>query len=166
MKTRVDSDTMRMSPGSRPNQPSQPRAIKNPTTVTMTPMDMITDPRLRVISRPYPSERMDPVKTYEVELESGRRIELLVPPPGCDHLDHIHEAVPGSDGCKECLELGDPWFHLRLCLFCGHVGCCDSSKNRHATKHHHATGHAIIQSFQPDEDWMYCYPDDVVIEPA
>ncbi len=60
--------------------------------------------------------------------------------------------------------MGDSWVHLRLCESCGHVGCCDSSKNKHATKHFRATGEPIIKSLEPDENWMYCYIDDVMFE--
>jgi uncharacterized UBP type Zn finger protein len=63
--------------------------------------------------------------------------------------------TPG--GCEECLASGDPWVHLRLCRTCGHVGCCDSSKNKHATKHFHATKHPVMRSFQPGETWSWCY---------
>jgi uncharacterized UBP type Zn finger protein len=83
----------------------------------------------------------------------------------CSHLNQIRNVTPGGDGCKECLEMGDIWVHLRLCLSCGHVGCCDESKNRHATKHSLATGHPIIQSFEPGEDWLWCYPDQLFMEP-
>ncbi|MCL4244845.1 MAG: UBP-type zinc finger domain-containing protein, partial [Candidatus Dadabacteria bacterium] len=65
----------------------------------------------------------------------------------CTHLDQIRDVAPGSDGCEECLQTGDSWVHLRLCLTCGHVGCCDASRNRHATKHHMKTTHPIIRSF-------------------
>ena len=68
------------------------------------------------------------------------------------------------NGCEECLTIGDRWVHLRLCLECGHVGCCDSSKNKHATKHYRATGHPIVKSLEPGESWMYCYVDDVMFE--
>jgi uncharacterized UBP type Zn finger protein len=81
----------------------------------------------------------------------------------CTHLDTIHDVTPSAQGCEDCLKTGDTWVHLRLCLECGHVGCCDSSKNKHATKHFHATGHPIIQSFQPGEDWRWCYIDEVVV---
>ena len=85
----------------------------------------------------------------------------------CTHLDQVHHVEPRTpDGCEECLQTGDRWVHLRLCLTCGHVGCCDSSPNRHASKHHHATQHPIVQSFEPNEDWSWCYPDQVVLEPA
>ena len=83
----------------------------------------------------------------------------------CTHLDQI-EAVTPSDpaGCHECLLMGDTWVHLRVCQECGHVGCCDQSKNKHATAHFHATGHPIIRSFEPGEDWYYCYVDDLMFE--
>ena len=73
------------------------------------------------------------------------------------HLKQIHEVKASSNGCVECLKTGDTWVHLRLCETCGHVGCCDQSKNKHATKHYHATGHPIIKSSEPGEDWGYCY---------
>jgi uncharacterized UBP type Zn finger protein len=76
----------------------------------------------------------------------------------------IKDVEPGSTGCEECLKLGDSWVHLRICLICGHVGCCNQSKNKHATKHFKETGHPIIQSFQPGEDWKYCYVDDEYLE--
>jgi uncharacterized UBP type Zn finger protein len=64
------------------------------------------------------------------------------------------------------MKTGDRWLHLRLCLTCGEVNCCDSSPNRHATKHFHASGHPIMQSFQPGEDWMWCFVDELAVEPA
>jgi hypothetical protein len=81
----------------------------------------------------------------------------------CTHLDQILEAKPSSAGCEECLRVGDHWIHLRLCLSCGHVGCCDSSKNRHATLHFWATSHPIVRSLQPGENWSWCYVDEVVV---
>ena len=82
----------------------------------------------------------------------------------CTHLDHIHDVRPSANGCEECLASGDEWVHLRMCLECGHVGCCDSSKNRHATKHFHATHHPVIASHQPGERWKWCYVDEVAWE--
>ena len=82
----------------------------------------------------------------------------------CTHLDQIKNPKPQSRGCEECLKMGDTWVHLRLCESCGHVGCCDSSKNKHATKHAKGTGHPVIKSLQPGEDWLYCYLDDVMFE--
>src|ERR1700681_1295427 len=84
----------------------------------------------------------------------------------CSHLDQIRNVRPHTSGCEECLKTGDVWVHLRLCLICGHVGCCDSSKNKHATKHFHATNHPIIRSFEPGEDWYWCYVDQVMFELA
>jgi len=63
----------------------------------------------------------------------------------CTHLDQIQDVTPGTAGCEECLKTGDSWLHLRLCRTCGHVGCCDQSKNKHATKHFKATAHPIIE---------------------
>ena len=77
----------------------------------------------------------------------------------CEHLNMIQDVTPGTAGCEECLQTGDRWVHLRLCLTCGHVGCCDNSKNKHATQHFHGTGHPIIQSFERGEDWRWCYID-------
>src|SRR6202041_1473567 len=68
------------------------------------------------------------------------------------------------NGCEECLKMGDTWVHLRLCLECGHVGCCDSSKNKHATKHFHHTKHPIIRSLEPGEDWGWCYVDELELD--
>jgi uncharacterized UBP type Zn finger protein len=83
----------------------------------------------------------------------------------CSHLNQIKNVKPKTpEGCEECLQMGDTWVHLRLCLTCGHVGCCDSSKNKHATKHFHQTNHPIIKSFQPDEDWKWCYIDNIYVE--
>jgi len=84
---------------------------------------------------------------------------------GCSHLKEIKAPHPKTpDGCEECLKMSDDWVHLRLCETCGHVGCCDNSKNRHATKHFHSTTHPIIKSFEPGEEWGYCYPDDLFYE--
>ena len=80
---------------------------------------------------------------------------------GCTHLDQIREVTPEANGCVECLAIGDGWVHLRLCMSCGHVGCCDSSKGKHATAHAKATGHPIVESFEPGEDWFWCYMDEL-----
>lgn len=82
----------------------------------------------------------------------------------CNHIQDLHDVKPSGNGCEECLKMGDTWVHLRLCEVCGHVGCCDDSKNKHATKHYHETGHPVIKSFEPDEDWGYCYADDVYFD--
>jgi uncharacterized UBP type Zn finger protein len=81
----------------------------------------------------------------------------------CSHKTQTHTVFPSAPGCEECLKMGDTWVHLRICLSCGHVGCCDSSKNRHATKHHHKTSHPIVRSLEPGEDWSWCYVDEAVL---
>jgi len=85
-------------------------------------------------------------------------------PPACTHtsqIESVHANTP--DGCEECLREGSRWVHLRLCLTCGHVGCCDSSPNRHASAHAAQTDHPIVQSFQPGEDWRWCYVDETYV---
>lgn len=87
----------------------------------------------------------------------------------CAHLDEVQvggvDPQP-ADGCAECLETGDPWVHLRMCAACGHVGCCDSSPNRHATAHARGRDHALVRSYEPGEAWWYCYVDDLAFEVA
>ena len=81
----------------------------------------------------------------------------------CSHLDTMRDVQPHTRGCEECLKTGDTWVHLRLCTQCGHVGCCDSSKNKHATKHFRATSHPIIASLERGEDWKWCYLDEAYL---
>ena len=83
----------------------------------------------------------------------------------CTHLDQIEDVSPSADGCEDCLRIGAWWVHLRMCLSCGHMGCCDASPNRHATTHVRATGHPLARSMEPGEDWAWCYIDEVVLEP-
>jgi uncharacterized UBP type Zn finger protein len=90
---------------------------------------------------------------------------MASPGDACPHLATIHRSPrPHSNGCEECLALGDSWVHLRLCMQCGHVGCCDDSKNRHATKHFGATKHPIIRSLESGETWGWCFVDRVVFD--
>jgi uncharacterized UBP type Zn finger protein len=85
----------------------------------------------------------------------------------CSHLSQIRPVdATTPEGCEECLKTGSWWVHLRLCLTCGHVGCCDSSPGKHATKHFQGTRHPIIKSYEPGEDWGWCYPDQLTFEPA
>lgn len=81
----------------------------------------------------------------------------------CRHKDQIRDVEPGSEGCEACLELGDKWVHLRMCMSCGQVGCCDQSKNRHATAHFKESGHPIIRSLEPGEGWLWCYVDETLL---
>ncbi|PYT01377.1 MAG: hypothetical protein DMF63_00580 [Acidobacteria bacterium] len=82
----------------------------------------------------------------------------------CEHLREIRDVTPSANRCEDCLKIGGTWVHLRLCEICGHVGCCDNSPNRHATKHYHSTKHPIIKSFEPGEEWGFCYPDEMFYE--
>ena len=101
----------------------------------------------------------------------GRRLRDLAPSLGgrrerCTHLDQVVEGVErGSEGCEACLEAGMRWVHLRMCLTCGRVGCCMASLGRHALAHFDATGHPIISSLEPGEDWRYCFADWKELEP-
>jgi hypothetical protein len=91
----------------------------------------------------------------------------------CEHLEHLTAdahgvlgAAASGDGCVECLLIGGHWVHLRRCLECGHIGCCDNSPGRHATGHFHGTQHPTIQSFEPREEWVWCFVDEQAIEPS
>ena len=83
-------------------------------------------------------------------------------PEPCRHLDEIKITHTSKKGCEECLKMGDTWVHLRLCMLCGHVGCCDDSRNKHATSHFHATKHPLIRSIEPGESWIWCYVDNLI----
>jgi CPA2 family monovalent cation:H+ antiporter-2 len=81
----------------------------------------------------------------------------------CSHLDQARRVYPSADGCEDCLRTGDAWVHLRVCLTCGHAGCCDTSKNKHATAHFHKFGHPLIKSLEKNEDWAWCYVDETYL---
>jgi hypothetical protein len=83
---------------------------------------------------------------------------------GCSHLDTVEflDAPGDIAGCEECLKIGGRWVHLRMCHSCGKIGCCDSSPNRHATAHNHESGHPIVRSAEPGENWSWCYPDELM----
>jgi hypothetical protein len=85
--------------------------------------------------------------------------------PACTHLDHVlvTELPEAVDGCEDCLKTGGLWLHLRICLECGKVGCCDDSPNRHASAHAHSSGHPIIRSLEPREEWSWCYIDELMM---
>ncbi len=91
---------------------------------------------------------------------------MAAPTPPCTHLDMIRDVSSSSAGCEDCLRIGGWWVHLRMCLTCGSVGCCDSSPNRHASKHAKAVGHPIVRSLEPGEDWVWCFVDEIVLELA
>lgn len=86
------------------------------------------------------------------------------PMNACTHLDQIRNVTPSTpNGCTDCLAIGSSWVHLRECLSCGRVGCCDSSPHRHATAHYAGTRHPIIRSFEPGENWRWCYVDEALV---
>jgi monovalent cation:H+ antiporter-2, CPA2 family len=101
--------------------------------------------------------------SFEPDTESIVRLNVEEPHPYCSHLDQTRPVFPSARGCEDCLRIGDHWVHLRICMTCGHVGCCDSSKNRHATRHSTQTDHPIIKSLQPGENWAWCYPDKIML---
>ncbi len=82
----------------------------------------------------------------------------------CAHLDQFATVTPQTDGCAECLKAGTDWVHLRICRVCGHVGCCDQSRGKHATKHFHTSKHPVMESYDPPDPWGWCYVDEVMIE--
>lgn len=82
----------------------------------------------------------------------------------CEHLTQARDLQPKRNVCDDCVKTGDSWVHLRICLTCGHVGCCDSSKNKHATRHFHATQHPVVRSIERGETWGWCYVDNVMYE--
>ncbi len=98
-------------------------------------------------------------------IDTEHRIELNshVSAARCMHAGQVRPLLPSANGCEDCLKIGDSWVHLRICMTCGHVGCCDSSKNKHATKHYHQTTHPIVRSLEPGEDWGWCYEDEVML---
>jgi len=86
------------------------------------------------------------------------------PTKTCTHRDQIRDVHPKDiTVCEDCIKIGDTWVSLRMCLTCGHVGCCDSSKNKHATKHFKETGHSIMKSVTPGEEFMWCYIDEIYL---
>jgi len=101
----------------------------------------------------------DPGADLSAERRIGRDGDEMVDP----HLKMIRDVTPSAEGREDCLRIGSMWVHLRLCLTCGHVGCCDSSPYRHARMHFHESGHPIIQSFEPGEDWRWCYVDQAEV---
>jgi uncharacterized UBP type Zn finger protein len=86
--------------------------------------------------------------------------------PVCTHLSRAADVTPSGNGCVECLAMGGRWVHLRMCMTCGHIGCCDSSPNKHASAHFRTVDHPLVQSYEPGEDWWWCYADEVAFTVA
>jgi uncharacterized UBP type Zn finger protein len=108
-------------------------------------------------------------KKVERKLPTGDAIRKQVWSGGrgeqdCTHRDQIRDVSPSSsEGCEKCLATGDTWVHLRMCMSCGHVGCCNDSKNKHAAKHFQSSHHPIVKSLEPGEDWLWCYADNALL---
>jgi CPA2 family monovalent cation:H+ antiporter-2 len=96
-------------------------------------------------------------------VDTQARIDVALDPGACPHVAETRPVLPRSAGCEECLRTGDSWVHLRVCLTCGHVGCCDSSPNRHARRHHDDEGHHVVRSGEPGESWVFCFADDRIL---
>jgi uncharacterized UBP type Zn finger protein len=101
--------------------------------------------------------------TDRTDREAGMRVdETRLRASGCGHADQVTEVEPSADGCEDCLAAGRrDWVHLRVCMTCGHMGCCDASPGKHATAHHKSTGHPIVVSWE--QGWAWCYPDEILI---
>ena|SRR5579884_1531944 len=84
--------------------------------------------------------------------------------PNCEHIRAAQDLPVSKHFCEDCIKTGDSWVHLRMCLTCGHVGCCDSSKNKHATKHFHSASHPVVRSIEPGESWGWCYVDEIAYD--
>lgn len=98
-------------------------------------------------------------------IDTQSPVHLQVPDGiDCTHAQGLGPVAPRTAGCEECLRDGDGWVHLRVCMECGHVGCCDSSPNKHARKHFHATNHPVVRSLEPGESWGWCYSDQVLLQ--
>ena len=98
------------------------------------------------------------------DIDTAQTATLDVRPGICTHLDVTSAVKPSASGCEDCLKTGDSWVHLRICMSCGHVGCCDSSPNKHATAHFRETDHPIARSIEPGEAWGWCYADQVMLK--
>jgi monovalent cation:H+ antiporter-2, CPA2 family len=99
----------------------------------------------------------------QIDIESPLEFVPNVGEGVCSHIKQIRRVYPSAAGCEECLRNGDDWVHLRICLVCGHVGCCDSSKNKHATSHFHETEHSVMKSMERGENWAWCYVDETYL---
>jgi hypothetical protein len=116
----------------------------------------------------YRAGRLGTVPAEQLPREASREQDCGQPPPpgtrmseACSHLDEVADVAPSSEGCEDCVRIGGRWVHLRMCMSCGHVGCCDNSPHRHATAHFTSQQHPVIQSYEPGEDWWFCYLDDL-----
>jgi len=109
-------------------------------------------------------QRLDPPLGGALNLAGNMQATEIASMTPCQHFDQIRDVAPSARGCEDCLRVGGTWNELRVCLTCGHVGCCDDSKHRHATEHFQQTGHPLIQSFDAGEHWGWCYADKLYFD--
>ncbi len=124
---------------------------------------VVEEPRSSLPTSPKVKTIMGNDQEENGRLDETTRLDSSTDPSlasPCEHVGQIKDLDPSSEGCDECLQLGDTWVNLRMCLSCGNVGCCNSSKNKHASKHYQATSHPIVQSLGSFDDWMWCYADE------
>jgi CPA2 family monovalent cation:H+ antiporter-2 len=116
-------------------------------------------------STPRTAPPILPESSKNKRIDTEKAIEFVpqVNESVCSHLKQIRRVYPSADGCEDCLRTGDSWVHLRICLTCGHAGCCDSSKNKHAAKHFDECQHALIKSLETGENWAWCYVDETYL---
>jgi monovalent cation:H+ antiporter-2, CPA2 family len=134
-----------------------PSPLGDPAPVSATPA---LEEATRGAAGAGPALADGPARRDGVDLETTIRVTPKVGPDACSHLDAIRPVRPTARGCEECLRLGDSWMHLRVCMTCGHVGCCDSSPNRHARAHWEGAGHPIARSLERGETWAWCFADE------
>ncbi len=111
----------------------------------------------------FRSANQTAIKRTTIDVEREYKYQPEVDDSVCGHLDMIQTVYPSAAGCEDCIRLGEDWVHLRMCLVCGHIGCCDTSKNKHTTAHFHSTEHPLIMSMEPGENWAWCYSDEEYI---
>jgi hypothetical protein len=137
----------------------------------LAPVPGVPGPRLAEAYREAYGDALDLVLLLGVGIAVFGTLVVLVlvrPPRSaagpCGHLEGARDVTPSDDGCHECLRDRTPYRELRICQTCGHVGCCDSSPGRHATAHQQESGHPLVRSFEPGENWYWCYPDHRLFE--
>lgn len=122
---------------------------------------IVLETRSEIARREIPAPDVAP----EPDMAS-RAVRINLPTSNCSHLEMINDVTPSADGCQECLALGEGWVEVRICLTCGHVGCCDTSRHRHAARHFEETGHPLIETFEPGPKWRWCYSDETYLPAA
>jgi monovalent cation:H+ antiporter-2, CPA2 family len=151
-------------PGDELVMAGETRSFARSAAFFRAPNDTVAESPVRVSPVAPDDENARAFKT-ETGIDTETRIDYSPKADAsvCSHLDQIRPVYPSASGCEECLRTGDKWVYLRLCLSCGHVGCCDSSENQHARAHYHKTGHAVMRSIEVFDDWAWCFEDEEYI---